>query len=49
MYSNWDQWFREREPVLLVRPEFSNSMYGRPRVDKALSTSTILDDDDEEL
>jgi hypothetical protein len=49
MYSNWDQWFREREPDLKIKPEFFTSMYGRPRIDKALKVAAILDDDEEEL
>ena len=49
MYSNWDQWFREREPELKVKPEFSTSMYGRPRVVKTLKVTSNLEDDEEEL
>jgi hypothetical protein len=49
MYSNWDQWFREREPDLKVKQEFSATMYGRPRIAKALKGAAIMEDYDEEL
>ena len=49
MYSNWDQWFREREPDLKIKQEFQDTMYGRPRIVKALKGAAIMEDDDEEL
>ena len=42
MYSNWDQWFKERDTELVVKPEFSKSMYGRPKTESKPPVADML-------
>jgi hypothetical protein len=48
MYLNWDQWFRERDAELVVKPEFGKSMYGRPKTKSKLSVADMLEEDGED-